>query len=739
MSHISKLHSKKIATSRAAQTAAVALGLTLMGVGTAGAVDSIINLNEAYNSPLSYTVNGETFYTQRSTVQEQVPSSSSTQSPNYFNKLVVVTQASATAHATSGATEITLNGHAWYTATLSGTIEGSYTPFYTEHGVSGEGNDVTTYHWYVVSGTSTPVYDNALNLADTYYTRFTDAIDWNGTITGTYAGGPMVVTITSTTSVPNPYYAVTGTLDSSLTVSVTDKTVGVIGATGSTGTITSTDTFTLSGATADKVYLVGAGGSVSGDAALTLSNSSSVADVYGGSKVDTANTNATAGNVSIDVKAGSNITDKLVGGGSGSLGSSTTGTVTITVANSTLNNVYSGGESSGATIITGAVSYSQTNGTIANYVGGAYTYNSAEANATVDSVATTLTDTSVSGTTVLGAEAEKGSSTVTNAVTGTLSGDTFSGGLIGGAYASGTGVKATAGSVAVTDTGSTIGTTSIHADYVGGGVAEAGAATKVTNAVSSKMTDTTLNGNAIGGGKASGTNSIVTVGGPVDITIDGASTVEENLIGGGIAEGTNSKVEINNGVTTTMDTTSSVKGDVIGGVLTSGTKSSGTVIGDSIVDLNQGTVYGNVYAGGRSDTAGAQTTVQGDATVNMTGASVNVYSGDVYGRMSYTSSSDIEGTATFNFGSTTAGSTGVFNSFQNFDVVNVQGTDAAGVMDLHVKEGLTGTRGNVYLGSMPVIQPLAAADANLNTAVTVNVIDGNTLKSAPHPLTRAAR
>ena len=200
-----------------------------------------------------------------------------------------------------------------------------------------------------------------------------------------------------------------------------------------------------------------------------------------------------------------------------------------------------------------------------------------------------------------GNQAAYSGNTEVNILNGTVTGSVYGGGL--GATA------VVTGATKVNIDGSADG----HSVMVTQNVLGGGDAAAVTGSTDVNIINGTISGSVFGGGNAAG----VSVNGVVDIT---GGTIASGVYGGSNASGTvgNTTVTLTNGIIGT----DAAHANVHGGGYGNATQVSGNVA----VNINGGTIYGDVYGGSALGTV--NTDANNTTAVNLTGGLVH---GDAYG------------------------------------------------------------------------------------------------------------
>ncbi len=412
----------------------------------------------------------------------------------------------------------------------------------------------------------------------------------NGTATNVFGGGKGASAIVT----GNPVVTI-GDANASHLAVVTGNVYGGGDAAAVTGN--TTVTYNDNNASSSVANLFGGGNAagISGTTTVTLTSGKVTTGLYGG-----CNTEGTVGgDITVALNGGTvgtngTTTDVVYGGGFGH-STATGGDIAVTLNGTTVyGNLYGGsalgsvnGSSSNTTTVT--IGSNGLNGTVfgggmgqaspaisATTLGNVIVnYNTANANLTgIYGGANVNGD--VAGDIAVNIEANVGATGAGNSVD-----------IFGGGYGQNT---TTGGDVTVTIGNSN--TPTIYGDVYGGsGFGEVSASGKLTKV---DFKDGTLNGTIYGGGMGQNTPSAIsaTVSGDVEVAI-AAGTITTGIYGG--------------------------------------CNERGNVVGDITVDVTGSTIGANgspasVFGGGY----GANTTTQGDVTVNINGAGVTVW-GDVYG------------------------------------------------------------------------------------------------------------
>ena len=352
----------------------------------------------------------------------------------------------------------------------------------------------------------------------------------------------------------------------------------------------------MNGATVTNIY---GGSNTLGDVSTTNVNitSGTVQKVYGGN-----NEGGTCGTTQVVVNGTATISNSVFGGGNQV--NTTTTNVTLTSAGATIPNVYGGGDT--ASVTTANVIKNGTN--VTNLFGGSNLSGSVNNSY--------ITHNSGTSTYVYGGN-NAGGNTVNTHIT-------YTGGT--STYVYGGGNNANSGTSNVTVTGGTI-------TNVFGGGNNAGLTT--SNVTISSGNVTNIYGGSNNTGNVTNTN----------VTLNNASSSVNAIFGGGnLATVTNTNVTINNGTVTNVygggnyaTTSGNTIVDVNGGTISTnlyGGGNLGVVQGNSTVTITDATILGSAYAGGNGVLATLQgntsITIDGDTVIG-TSSSVAPTSGCVFG------------------------------------------------------------------------------------------------------------
>ena len=529
----------------------------------------------------------------------------------------------------------TVNGSVYGGSKTEGTINGATTVSVTGGNITGsvygggEGNETrVTGNVAVTIGDSTAnepditgnVYGgSAFGAVNTNSNNTVTVTVENGLIRGSVFGGGRGGTHPADNQSYTPY--VNG---GTITVTINDGDISkVYGGHDQAGSYSANDYVILNGGIIDEVY--GGGNRSSVTTTNVTLNGSEVGSLYGGSNVlggvSTANVTITSGEVG-EVYGGNN-----VGGNCVTTIVHVEGTAEVTGA------IYGGGKSV-STTSTMVDLYSATGGRIPNVYGGGYSagVTTAVVNQRGASVGNLFGGSNYNGT-------------VTTATITHYSGSTTA--VYGGNNAGGNTITATID----------YRTGSSDNIYGGGNQANGGTA------------DITISGgtvvNVFGGGNRAGLDEsqiVVTGGtyaidniyggsdnsGKVDethVTVETLSRKILSLFGGGkSAEVGDTEVIINNGIfdalyggghlaQATGDTLVDINGGTINGSMYGG-GNYGVVKGSSTVTITDATIYGSAYAGGRGESAtlegSTSITIDGSTTIG-TSQSVPPHNGSVFG------------------------------------------------------------------------------------------------------------
>ncbi|MBE6401870.1 MAG: hypothetical protein E7037_07610 [Verrucomicrobia bacterium] len=263
------------------------------------------------------------------------------------------------------------------------------------------------------------------------------------------------------------------------------------------------------------------------------------------------------------------------------------------------------------------------------------------------------------------------------------------GGILGGNYVHDT-LSSTStidGDISINVSGTVQVKTSWLSNNVINGIIGGGANTNVTGTTNITINDTADVSGGIAGGSAGHTegvrveNSKITInGGTIKATGSqkyvGIVEVDNAIVGGNIALGVQQAASYTMGTSEISISGGTITGDIYGGGIAQGNNyvASSTVESASItIDAtNAVSISGNIYGGGRADTAKSTATVA-TANVTFTGAGSNLtFTGTVSGDGSGAGTS-ATGTSTFTFD----GYTGVFaGTIANFDELVVKNASA---------------------------------------------------------------
>ena len=400
---------------------------------------------------------------------------------------------------------------------------------------------------------------------------------------------------------------------------------------GNQSSVTNTNVY-LSGATVGSLY---GGSNTSGVVSTTNVDilSGTVQNVYGGNNVG-----GTCATTDVNVTGNAVINGSIYGGGNQV--STTTAVVTLNSSGNTTStrvpNVYGGGNS--ASVSNATVTNNGVN--VGNIFGGS------NSSGTVTS--TTINHAGGNSTNVYGGN-NAGGNTVDASVNITA-------GTVGTVY--GGGNQANGGEANVLVSGGSVG------DIFGGGNSAGLTESHV------HITGGSITGSLYGGSNSSGTLL------ETDIVVDNSPTIAAIYGGGNRAPVGNTSVVINGGNIETI---------YGGGNLAQAT-------GDTIVDINGGSISGNVYGGGNNGV------VSGSSTVTITGATVlgSVYGGGNLAALLGDTNVVIDGNTTIGSSSSTPPSSGCV-----FGGGNQAATGTSGDNDSTSNVNIVGGTiyGNVYGGA----------------------------------------
>ena len=409
------------------------------------------------------------------------------------------------------------------------------------------------------------------------------------------------------------------------------------------------------------VYGGGDAGNVVGIPVVNVVNkcNTTIGNVYGGGNA--ADVNGT--DVNID---GGKITGMVFGGGHGDKNAdpqteaNVNGNVNVDITGGTINKVFGGSNSKGNITGTIAMNIEKADGHCDMYIAEVYGGgNEAAGNAGIITIGCTGGETEGIGDVYGGANAADINTGITLNITGgnikrVFGGNNTSGSINGdiqvnvdwtgtcgvnalgnvygagnqAAYSGNTEVNILNGTVTGSVYGGGLGATAVvtgatkvnidgsadgHSVMVTQNVLGGGDAAAVTGSTDVNIINGTISGSVFGGGNAAG----VSVNGVVDIT---GGTIASGVYGGSNASGTvgNTTVTLTNGIIGT----DAAHANVHGGGYGNATQVSGNVA----VNINGGTIYGDVYGGSALGTV--NTDANNTTAVNLTGGLVH---GDAYG------------------------------------------------------------------------------------------------------------
>ncbi len=393
-------------------------------------------------------------------------------------------------------------------------------------------------------------------------------------------------------------------------------------------------------------------------------NKGTVTNLYGGN-----NAGGTTSITDVDILGGS--VDNVYGGGN----QAHVGSTNVEVTNATAGSIYGGGN---AANVTGSVVLSVNNSTVSNNVYGGGNQGTVGGNTTV-----TINDTTVSGNVF--AAGNGATAAVTGNSTITVDGSTISSSLYGGGNEGTVGgnttvtindttvsgnVFAAGNGAAATVTGNSIatvkGSTISSSIYGGGNEGTVGGNTDVI------INNTNVNGSAYAGGNG----ATATVSGNTSITVGGTSIIgtpsctvlsQCSVFGGGNAAITGSEL-VNNSLASVKIAGATVYGNVYGGANTSKVYGRTDVNIGAEVAVNETVTRGNVsikgtvFGGGEANASGSDeydwtfVSVTNGIDVNINGANYTTFEilGSIFGSGNASTTTGVSEVTIKNYGTFTA-------------------------------------------------------------------------------------